>query len=74
MPEKPTTASGYLHINQLFIRQIDAIEGDTVIYYDQYGSGRCGRRAFLKTCPTVDVREKLRFQPPEVLFHGGVLL
>jgi hypothetical protein len=27
----------YLHVNGLFIRQIDNIEGDTVIYHDQYG-------------------------------------
>ena len=41
----------YLHTNGLFIRQIDAIEGNTVIYHDQYGHGRCGKRAFLKACP-----------------------
>ena len=40
----------YLHVNRLFIRQIDAIDGDTVIYHDQYGLGRCGKRAFLKAC------------------------
>ena len=42
----------YLHANGLFIRQIDAIDGDTVIYHDQYGLGRCGKRAFLKACPS----------------------
>ena len=47
----------YLHANRLFIRQIDAIEGDTVIYHDQYGNGRCGKRAFLKTCPSVASKE-----------------
>src|SRR5438128_1925692 len=42
----------YLHANRLFIRQIDAIAGDTVIYHDQYGLGRCSKRAFLKACPS----------------------
>ena len=40
----------YLHANGLFIRQIDAIDGYTVTYHDQYGLGRCGKRAFLKAC------------------------
>jgi hypothetical protein len=47
----------YLHANGLFIRQIDAKEGDTVIYHDQYGPGRCSRQAFLRRCPTVASRE-----------------
>jgi hypothetical protein len=42
----------YLHVNRLFIRQIDAIDGDTVTYHDQYGLGRCSKRAFLKVCPS----------------------
>jgi thiamine monophosphate kinase len=41
----------YLHVNRLFIRTFDAIEGDAVIYHDQHGQGRCGRSAFLKACP-----------------------
>ena len=57
-PKALVVGGRYLHINRLFIRQIDAIEGDTVIYHDQYGSGRCGRRAFLKTCPTVASAEE----------------
>ena len=48
----------YLHVNRLFIRQIDAIEYDTVIYHDQYGHGRYGKRAFLKTCPSVASKEE----------------
>ena len=42
----------YLHANGLFIRQIDPIDGDTVIYHDHYGLGRCGKHAFLKACPS----------------------
>jgi hypothetical protein len=42
----------YVHTNGLFIRQIDVIDGDTVIYHDQYGLGRCSKRAFLKSCPS----------------------
>lgn len=47
----------YLHVNRLFIRTIDAIEGDTVIYHDQYAQGRCGKSAFLKTCATIATEE-----------------
>jgi len=43
----------YLHVNRLFIRQIDAIEGDMVDYHDQYGPDRCETRAFLKVCPSL---------------------
>lgn len=34
-PKDLAIGSRYLHANGLFIRQIDAIEGDTVIYHDQ---------------------------------------
>jgi hypothetical protein len=50
----------YLHVNRLFIRQIDSIEGDAVSYHDQYGSGRCGKRAFLRACPSVASPEDIR--------------
>jgi hypothetical protein len=50
-PKDLVVGGRYMHANGLFIRQIDAIEGDTVVYHDQYGTGRCGKRAFLKTCP-----------------------
>jgi len=45
--------ASYLHTNGLFVRHIEAIEGDTVIYHDQYGQGRCSKGAFLKACPSV---------------------
>lgn len=38
-------------MNRLFIRQIDCVDGDSVVYHDQYGIGRCSRRAFLHACP-----------------------
>ena len=57
-PKDLVVGGRYLHVNRLFIRQIDAIEGDTVIYHDQYGYGRCGKRAFLKTCPSVASKEE----------------
>lgn len=51
---KDLVAGGrYLHVNGQFIRYIDVIEGDTVVYHDQFGQGRCSRRAFLKACPIV---------------------
>src|SRR6266849_6489860 len=56
-PKDLVVGGRYLHLNRLFIRQIDAIEGDTVIYHDQYGHGQCGRSAFLKVCPAVASEE-----------------
>src|SRR5690348_12467204 len=56
-PKDLVVGGRYLHVNRLFIRQIDAIEGDTVIYHDQYGHGQCGKSAFLKVCPSVASKE-----------------
>src|SRR5258708_2844545 len=56
-PKDLAVGGRYLHVNRLFIRQIDAIEGDTVIYHDQYGHGSCGKSAFLKACPSVASKE-----------------
>ena len=39
----------YLHVNRLFIRQIDAIDGDTVIYHDQYGLMRWPNQSVERT-------------------------
>ena len=36
---KLTAGVSYWHINDLFIRTIDRIEGDTVLWHDQHGSG-----------------------------------
>jgi hypothetical protein len=52
-PKDLVVGERYLHVNRLFIRQIEAIEGDTVSYHDQYGQGSCSTRAFLKACPTI---------------------
>jgi hypothetical protein len=57
-PKDLVIGGRYLHVNGLFIRQIDAIEGDTVIYHDQYGGGRCGKRVFLKISPSVASEEE----------------
>ena len=57
-PKNLVVGGRYLHVNRLFIRQIDAIEGDTVIYHDQYGHGQCGKRAFLKACPALASKEE----------------
>jgi hypothetical protein len=57
-PKDLVVGGRYLHVNRLFIRQIDGIEGDTVIYHDQYGHGRCGKRAFVKTCPALASKEE----------------
>ncbi len=47
----------YLHVNGLFIRQINAIEGDRVYYHDQYGKGQCSKQAFLNRCSSVASKE-----------------
>jgi hypothetical protein len=43
----------YLHRNGLFIRQIEAIEGNTVHYHDQESSWSCSNSAFVRACPTL---------------------
>jgi hypothetical protein len=41
----------YLHVNGDFVRQILAIEGYTVYWRDQMGTGQCSKGAFLQRCP-----------------------
>jgi hypothetical protein len=53
MPKDLVVGGSYLHTNGIFVRHIDAIEGDTVGYHDQYGQGRCSKEAFLKACPSL---------------------
>jgi hypothetical protein len=43
----------YLHRNGLFIREIEAIEGDRVFWRDDLSSGQCGKQVFLRLCPSV---------------------
>lgn len=43
----------YLHRNGLFIREIDAIEGNTVFWHDDISSGQCGKQVFLRQCPSI---------------------
>jgi hypothetical protein len=57
-PKDLVVGGRYLHRNGLFIRVIEAIEGDTVAYRDQYGYGHCGKRAFLKICPSLATPEE----------------
>ncbi len=42
-----------LRVTLTFIRQIDAIEGKTVHYHDQYSSWSCFDSSFVQACPTV---------------------
>ena len=58
-PSDLIVGSHYLHVNQMFIRRIEAIEGDTVFYHDQYGAGHCSKRAFVRTCPSVASPEEM---------------
>lgn len=43
----------YLHRNGLFTREIEAIEGDTVFWHDEFSSGQCGKQIFLRLCPSI---------------------
>lgn len=43
----------YLHYNGVFVREIDAIEGDTVFWHDDISSGQCGKQVFLRQCPSI---------------------
>ena len=40
----------YIHRNFEFIRTIDGLEGDTVLWHDQIGPGRCTRKVFVRQC------------------------
>lgn len=56
-PRDLVVGGKYLHRNGLFIRQIEAIEGDRVHYHDQYGSWSCGKSAFIRACPAAPTPE-----------------
>lgn len=43
----------YLHRNLLFIRTIDSIHGDLVLWHDKHGDGRCTRKVFVRQCITL---------------------
>jgi hypothetical protein len=43
----------YLHQNGLFVRQIDAIEGDLILWHDKVGPGTCTKKVFLRQCPSL---------------------
>ncbi len=40
----------YLHNNGFFIRTIDRLDGKSVYWHNQHGSGVCSKAHFLKTC------------------------
>lgn len=56
-PRDLVVGGRYLNRNGLFIRQIEAIEGKTVHYHDQYSSWSCFNSSFVKACPTVATPE-----------------
>jgi hypothetical protein len=49
----------YLHRNFQFIRTIDRMEGDTVLWHDQIGPGRCSRKVFVRQCLAVAPEDEL---------------
>ena len=53
-PKDLQVGTSYLHRNRIFVRHIDAIEGQTVTYREQDGPPHeCSKAAFLKACPTI---------------------
>ena len=52
-PRDLVVGGRYLHRNGLFIRQIEAIEGNTIHYHDQESSWSCSNSVFVRTCPTL---------------------
>src|ERR1035437_940079 len=56
-PRDLVVGGRYLHRNGLFIRQIEAIEGNTVHYHDQESSWSCSNSVFVRTCPTLATPE-----------------
>ena len=52
-PRNLVVGGRYLHRNGLFIRQIEAIEGNTVHYHDQESSWSCSDSVCVRTCPTL---------------------
>ena len=43
----------YLHVNGAWVREIISIDGHTVQYRDEFGTGSCSKSAFLKRCPSL---------------------
>ena len=56
-PRDLVVGGRYLHRNGLFIRQIEAIEGNRVHYHDQASSWSCSNSAFVRTCPMLATAE-----------------
>ena len=56
-PRDLVVGGRYLHRNGLFIREIEAIEGNTVHYHDQASSWSCSNSVFVRTCPTLATPE-----------------
>lgn len=54
----------YLHRNGLFVREIEAIEGDAVFWHDEFSSGQCGKQIFLRLCPSIAPAASLVAESP----------
>ena len=68
-PRDLVVGGRHLHRNGLFIRKIEAIEGNTVHYHDQVSSWSCSNSVFVRTCPTLatpedEVRAAKEFSKP----------
>ena len=58
-PRDLVVGGRYLHRNGLFIREIEAIEGNRVHYHDQVSTSgwSCSNSVFVRVCPTVATPE-----------------
>ena len=57
-PRDLVVGGRYLHRNGLFIREIEAIEGNRIHYHDQVSKGwSCSNSVFVRTCPTLATPE-----------------
>jgi hypothetical protein len=56
----------YLHHNGLFVRQIEAIEGDTVFWHDKISGGQCSKKIFLRQCHSVAPESSEDISPTEI--------
>ena len=56
----------YLHRNGLFVRTIEAIEGNTVHWRDEYSAGSCAKAVFLRQCPSLAPADETSAKPASI--------
>jgi hypothetical protein len=51
----------YLHNNLLFYREIMQINGNRIVWCDEFGLGSCTKQSFVRVCPTIATKSELDF-------------